>query len=222
MLRGNGFVVLHVPRCGGTSMRSRLKLAVIAPLHDGTGDVHGDVYIALRDPRAWYLSFAMYATRQWRDRFGLTGEGDRHAVMSVEHLQDSVRKLALGDCGTGEPYTADSGIGFVDQRKMMSALGVGFWSVLVSRLATPVEHLNALWLYRREQDLRDIAQLYQQPLHGDASMGRNATTHPSVDEVYDDELTDLINKRDGECFELACTWPQGVPTENEQCRRMTQ
>ena len=133
-------------------------------------------------------------------------------------MRDSVRKLAMGDQGTGDVYPADNGIGRVDHRSWMSERAAGFWSLLVSRIASPVDdmsephdELRALWLNERERDLRALSSLYEMPLHADARMGRNATTHASVDEVYDDELNELINERDGECYRLACALPRGVP-----------
>jgi len=208
MLVGHGFGLLHVPKCGGTSARSTLGLGSRHPCHDGpwAHDVSGlDMYVLLREPLSWYLSFAAYASKDWRMHFGLSGN------WAVD-----VRRLALGDGGSGNPTKASSAIGGIDVRSWMVERKMGFWSFVVLHASgaqknADVDNLfspmRALWLKNRDKDINDLVCKYNISRRQDS---RNSTKHPTVDEVYDSELIALVSERDGEVLEAVRKLPSGV------------
>jgi hypothetical protein len=208
MLVGNGFGLLHVPKCGGTSACATLGLGSRYPSHDGpwAHDTAGlDVYLLLREPLSWYLSFAAYASKEWRTHFGLSGD------WAVD-----VRRLALGDSGSGKPCRASSAISGSDVRTCMTDRKMGFWSFAVLHASGVRQNANAdelfspmraLWLKNRDKDIDDLVQKYKVRRCPDK---RNSTNHPSIMNVYSPELIALVRERDGEILRAVQKLPSGV------------
>lgn len=217
--------VLCVPRCGSTNARNALAYCMHAlderRFHDGWSALPPHrrarpTFALVREPLSWYASFLTYARHgQWHDYFGWS---DEHERSFADDLRRTVEPSEQRARTAGRIWTRVQ-----TPRDVLAAMHeaqIGAWSWFVLHVLAldervvdaqqPLAPVRLLWLDEtRDADLRALCAMHCVVPHPSRQF-RNDTQHASVDELFDDELRALVERRDGAVLRRLRAMPRGV------------